>query len=134
MTLLSTIIFTGCKKEEDSPAPTSIPIVTPPVATTSSNTYKKGSGWNAGTDVNLKVETLSNTQTFWNNMTAPSTLITINLDQTYKYTVSGNSNTVVVTGTYSISSSGALTYNEDGGGNVVGFMKDSQGDIYIYKI
>ena len=131
MTLLSMIIFTGCKKEEDPQTPTPpTPIITPPVATTTYNTYIKGSGWNVNDAVNLKVETISPiTQIFWNNLSAS---ITINLDQTYKYTVSGNGNTVNVTGTYSISSAGALTFLEDGPQGVIEFVKTGN-DIYVVK-
>jgi len=124
--------FTGCNKEEDLPEPQETVVAPTPVAsTTTTNNYIKGAGW-SGNDPNLKIETAANVQVFWNNLSS-SPNITINLNETYNYTVVCNPMSINVTGTYKISDTGTLTYSGTPSG-VISFFKDSQGVIYISKI
>lgn len=126
-------VFTSCAKEEDPPAPAQTVTTTPPAPTTSNNLYVAGSGWGSS-NVNLKVETMSNDLIFWNNIITTTAQFTINLDQTYKYEITYNIPNVTVTGTYGINSTTGLWFVEDGPQGVIGIVPGTGNQIVIYKL
>jgi len=104
--------FTGCNKEEDPPAP--VPVISTPVATTITDNFVTGSGWN-GQGTGLEIRNANNDVIFnswiYSPASAPS-YITLNLGETYNYIFKvGSVPQVLYTGTMSISSSGLTYFN-----------------------
>lgn len=125
---LFTFGFTGCNKEEDLPAPEpTVTATTPPVVTTETGAYIRGSGIY---EVNLKVLDASSNVVFFNNVTnTGSVTFSINKDEVHSYTVAyketNSSPLTSETGTYGYNSSTGYWYTPDSPSNIVKF--DFQG-------